>query len=107
LKRTKLQRLRMQSRLEQPSLAADEQVGQTRSPRLPAPKQHHQHTRAAAAAAAAAAAVIVARGRESNFWEGCIVAEQRANSHANSMFASLSPFTVFPFIEIVCEACWC
>ena len=28
---------------EQPSLA-DEQVGQTRSPRLPAPKQHHQHT---------------------------------------------------------------
>jgi len=28
--------------LEQPSLAADEQVGQTRSPRLPAPKQQQQ-----------------------------------------------------------------
>ena len=62
LKRTKLQRLRMQSRLEQPSLA-DEQVGQTRSPRLSVPKQHHQHTQAAAAAAAA---VIVAKGRGSN-----------------------------------------
>jgi hypothetical protein len=61
---------RMQSRLEQPSLAADEQVGQMRSPRLPAPKQHHQHTRAAGtagAAATAAAAVIVARGGGSNF----------------------------------------
>jgi hypothetical protein len=60
LKRTKLQRLRMQSRLEQPNVAADEQMGQTRSPRLSAPKQHHQHTQAAAAAA-----VIVARGRGS------------------------------------------
>jgi hypothetical protein len=60
------QRLRMQGRLEQPNLAADEQVSQTRSPRLPAPKQHHQHTQAAAAAAV----VKVARGRKANLGKG-------------------------------------
>ena len=37
-------------------------------------------------------------------WEGRMVAEQRANSHANSIFASLSPFAMFSIIEIVCEA---
>ena len=57
MKRTKL--LAHAEQVEQPSLAADEQVVQTRSPRLPTPKQHHQHTQAAAAA------VIVARGRGS------------------------------------------
>jgi hypothetical protein len=67
-------------------------------PRLSAPKQHHQHARAAAAAAAAA--VIVAREEGSNYWEGHGVAEQRANSHVNGMFALLW----CSFIEV---AYWC
>ena len=79
--------------------SSSRRAGQTRLPRLLTPKQHHQHARATAA-------VIVARGRGSNSWEGHIVAEQRANSYAYSMFASLCPFAVFAWIVIVCEAYW-
>ena len=58
LKRTKLQRLRMQSKSEQPSSCHRSRLGswcgqQGHAPRLPEPKQHHQHARAASAAAAA------------------------------------------------------
>ena len=76
--------------------------------RLPALKQHHQHTRAAAAAAgrrawrarttAAVAAVIVARGRGSRSSGGRRVVEQSlSNSHANSMLAFLCTYVIFHF----------
>ena len=76
--RTELQRLRMQSRSEQRSIMKSRwgswcgKRGHT--PRLPAPKQHHQYTQAAAAAAAAAVIEEAGGGRR--------VVEQRANPHA-------------------------
>jgi len=65
------------------------------APRLPAPKQHHQHARTHARAAAAA--VIVVRGRGSRSWGGRRIVEQRVKSHANSMLAFLCPFIVISF----------
>ena len=72
-----------------------------RSPRLPAPKQHHQHTRAAAAAAAA---VIAARGRERNSWEGRIVVREQIHLRTVCLYV----YFPLPFSGVLfhCNCLW-